>query len=302
MNTNIGTVWLLVIAATFFWGSNFNAAHALVGTLPPLTAASARFALAVIVLMMMRLWRGNAESPLSGVDMLKLCVLGFFGIFGFNYGFFTALQTTSTLNAALIMALSPLLTALLAAVILGAQLSARQLLGIAVAFIGVTLVITGGHLSALHVAIGDWWMLLASFAWSLYSVLLQKLTPHIPPMQQARWTVTAGAAGLIAVAIAREPIAALYTQTTTAFAIIIYMALCGTVLAYIFWLRGVQKLGPQRAMIAFNLVPVSTLLVNLALGQLPSSVQIAGLVIVIAGVWIASGWYPGQRDDSATPT
>lgn len=300
MNTNTGTMWLMVIAATFFWGSNFNAAHALVGSLQPLTAASARFALAVIVLMMMRLWRGRAESSLSGIDVLKLCALGFFGIFGFNYGFFTALQTTSTLNAALIMALSPLLTALLATLILGAQLTGRQLFGIAIAFIGVTLVITSGHLSALHVAIGDWWMLLASFAWSLYSVLLQKLTPHIPAMQQARWTVAAGAAGLIIVALARESVTTLYAQTTIAFAIIVYMALCGTVLAYIFWLRGVQVLGPQRAMIAFNLVPVSTLLVNLIFGQWPSNVQVAGLIIVIAGVWVASGWQPTTRDSTTT--
>ena len=242
--------------------------------------------------MAMRLWRGSAESQLQRADMLKLFVLGFVGIFGFNYSFFTALQTTSTLNAALIMALSPLLTALLATQILGSVLQTRQILGIVIAFIGVTLVITGGHLSALHVAVGDWWMLLASFSWSLYSVLLQKLTAHIPPLQQARWTVTAGAAGLIAVAMAREPITTLGTQTPTTMAIVIYMALCGTVLAYIFWLRGVQALGPQRAMIAFNLVPVSTLLVNLAFGQWPSVIQIGGLLTVIVGVAIASGWHP----------
>lgn len=291
----------MVFAATFFWGSNFNAAHALAGVLQPLTAASARFGIAVLVLLAMRLWRGDAESHLRGTDMLKLCVLGCFGVFGFNYGFFTALHTTSTLNAALIMALSPLLTSLFATQILGTRLDARQALGIAIAFIGVTLVITGGHFSALHIAVGDWWMLLACIAWSLYTVLLQKMTAHVPPLQQARWTVTAGAAGLIAFAIASEPVAELATQSPATAAVLIYMALCGTVLAYIFWLRGVSELGPQRASIAFNLVPVSTLLVDLALGQRPSAVQIAGLLTVIAGVAIASGWQPSARASVPPP-
>lgn len=291
----------MIIAATFFWGSNFNAAHALAGVLPPLTAASERFAIAVTVLLAMRALRGSGESNLLPADMLKLCILGLIGIFGFNSAFFIALHTTSSLNAALIMSLSPLLTALLSTLILGTVLRARQLLGIAIAFGGVTLVITGGHLSALHVAIGDWWMLLAVVAWSLYTVLVQKLVAHVPALQQARWTITAGAAGLIAIAIASEPVAVLTTQTLTTMAIVIYMALCGTVLAYIFWLRGVQDLGPQRASIAFNLVPVFTLLVNLAFGQWPNPVQIAGLFAVITGVVIASGWQPTRRADTAQP-
>lgn len=292
---NFASVWLLVIAATFFWGSNFNAAHALSGVLPPLTAASGRFGIAVLILLAMRALRGKAESILSARDKFALCVLGLIGVFGFNYGFFTALHTTSSLNAALIMALSPLLTALLAAVLLGTPLRARQLLGIGIAFIGVALVITGGRLALLQVAIGDVWMLCSCLAWSLYTVLVQKFAAHVPPQQQARWTICAGAAALIALAGFTEPVGMLATQSLHTAAILLYMATCGTVLAYVFWLRGVQSLGPQRAAIAFNLVPGFTLLVNLALGYLPRVEQLIGLLMVVVGVVIASGWRPPAR-------
>lgn len=287
-----------MIAATFFWGANFNAAHALAGVLQPLTAASGRFAIAVLILLAMRGF-SRAESKLHSSDVIKLIALGLIGVFGFNYAFFTALHTTSSLNAALIMALSPLVTSLLSTLILGTSLSARQLLGISIAFIGVTLVITGGHFAALHVAIGDWWMLLGCFAWSLYCVLVQKLVAHVPAMQQARWTIGAGAAALIAFAIAREPITELLVQTSTTLAIITYMAVCGTVLAYVYWLRGVQVLGSQRSSVAFNLVPVFTLLVNLALGEWPNAIQIIGLLAVIAGVVIASVTRATSREPSA---
>lgn len=278
----------MVVAATFFWGTNFNAAHAIAGKVQPLTAAAGRFAIAILVFMAMRAI-ARPESQLRASDIVKLIALGLIGVFGFNSVFFIALSSTSSLNGALIMALSPLVTSLLSTIILGTVLTARQLIGIAIAFLGVTLVITGGHFAALHVATGDWWMLLGCFAWSLYCVLVQKWVPHVPPMQQARWTIGAGATALMAFALVREPVTDLFTQTPVTLAIVAYMALFGTVLAYLYWLRGVQTLGPQRSSIAFNLVPVFTLLVNLALGEIPNTVQVAGLLTVIAGVVFASG-------------
>jgi drug/metabolite transporter (DMT)-like permease len=293
MFANSGAIWAMVVAATFFWGSNFNAARALADQLPPLTAAAERFGMAVIVLLAMRLLRGSGESTLSSRDKLALCVLGLIGVFGFNFAFFTALHTTSALNAALIMALSPLLTNLLAVWLLGGVLGGAQLLGIGVAFCGVALVITGGHWTLLQIAVGDLWMLGACLAWSTYSVLVRKFAAHIPSPQQARWTVTAGAVALMAFALWREqPLVHIAAQSGSALLILVYMALCGTVLAYLFWLRGIQALGPQRAVLAFNLVPVFTLLVNLAFGQHPQAEQFVGMALVIGGVMIGSGWRP----------
>lgn len=280
----------MVVAATFFWGSNFNAAAAIASKLTPLTAASERFGLAVLILMAMRFLGGRAESTLTGRDMFVLCVLGLIGVFGFNFAFFTALHFTSALNAALIMALSPLLTSLLAAWLLRAALGAQQLIGIAIAFVGVALVITGGRFSVLHISVGDLWMLSACTAWSFYSVLVQKYASHVPPKQQARWTIGAGAAALLALAFLQEqPMVAIASQGWNTHLIMFYMAFCGTVLAYLFWLQGVQNLGPQRAVIAFNLVPVFTLLVNLLFGTLPRFEQCIGMLLVFCGVLIASG-------------
>jgi drug/metabolite transporter (DMT)-like permease len=68
------------------------------------------------------------------------------------------------------------------------------------------------------------------------------------------------------------------------------MGVCGSVLAYIYWLKGVYFLGPEKSAIAFNLVPVFTLLVSLAFGSIPNLVQILGMVLVLAGVLVSSGW------------
>jgi len=302
MPSNPIAIWSMVVAATFFWGSNFNAARALADHhLPALTAAGGRFGIAVVILMLMRAVHGKAESRLRPRDVVALIVLGLIGVFSFNYAFFTALHTTSALNAALIMSLSPLTTTLLSAWLLKTTIQRNQIVGIAIAFVGVALVITGGHLTALRVAIGDVWMLYACLAWSVYTVLVKKYAATVPPMQQARWTILAGSLALIAVAQWHEPpLPLLAQQPSEVFLILGYMAVCGTVLAYVFWLQGVQALGPQRAAIAFNLVPVSALLVNLALGTTPTAEQCMGLLLVFAGVLVASGWRPQFRRASLT--
>jgi drug/metabolite transporter (DMT)-like permease len=291
MKSTSGQVWLMVIVSTFFWGSNFNAGHAVAGDVTPLTAAAERFAIALVLFWAIRFSFGKAESQLAIKDALILIPLGITGVFGFNYAFFTAMHTTSALNAALIMALSPMLSTLLSVIMLKVRIRAYQYLGMLIAFVGVVFVITGGHFSLLRAAVGDIWMLLACFVWSLYSVGSKKYAPHIPSLQFARWTVSIGAIALIIAALLLEqPLADIPQLSLTTHSILIYMGVCGSVLAYIYWLKGVYFLGPEKSAIAFNLVPVFTLLVSLAFGSIPNIVQVLGMLLVLAGVLISSGW------------
>ena len=289
-------IWIMVILSTFFWGSNFNAGHAVAGDASPLTAAAERFAMAVVMFLILRAAQGKAESKLSWRDAGVLIPLGVIGVFGFNYAFFTALHTTSALNAALIMALSPMLSLVFSTWMLGTRIHGHQYAGILLAFAGVTLVITGGNFAQLKIAIGDAWMLGACIVWSLYSVSTKKFASHIPSLQFARWTVSIGALALVLAALAIEqPLQSIPQLSLRTHGILFYMSICGTFLAYIFWLKGVYFLGPDKSAIAFNLVPVFTLLVSLMLGTLPNSVQIFGLLMVLAGVVTSSGWRPLAR-------
>ena len=293
MKNTLVITWLLVLASTFFWGSNFNAAQAIAGDVPPLTAAADRFGIAFIVFLLLRLVQGKAESRLRWQDGLVLVPLGVVGVFGFNYAFFTAMHTTSALNAALIMALSPMLSVLFSAWMLKTRIKSNQYIGIVLAFLGVSLVITGGNFALLHIAVGDAWMLGACTVWSLYSVSAKKFAAHIPSLQLARWTVSIGAIALMLTAYLLEsPITSIAQLSLQNHAILFYMATAGTVFAYIGWLKGVHFLGPDKSAIAFNLVPVFTLLVSLALGSLPNKIQLLGMLLVLIGVMISSGWRP----------
>lgn len=291
MKSKVSHVWLMVVISTFFWGSNFNAGHAVAIDVSPLTGAAERFAIALVLFWAIRFSFGKAESQLAWRDALVLIPLGIIGVFGFNYAFFTAMHTTSALNAALIMALSPMLSTLLSVIMLHVKIRLHQYIGMLIAFIGVIFVITGGHFSLLHSAHGDVWMLLACSVWSLYSVGSKKYAPHIPSLQFARWTVSIGAVALIIAAlIIEQPLTSIPQISIQSHIILMYMGVCGSVLAYIYWLKGVAFLGPEKSAIAFNLVPVFTLLVSLAFGVIPNAVQVLGMIVVLIGVLISSGW------------
>lgn len=287
------SIWFFVILSTFFWGSNFNAAHFLADKVTPLTAGAERFVIATVLFLLYRLWQGKAESQLRRKDALVIGSLGIIGVFGFNYAFFTALHTTSALNAALIMALSPLVSLLLSRWLMQTPISRLQIFGIVIAFLGVTLVITGGDFGLLSVATGDVWMLGACLVWSMYGVGAKRFAPHIPPLQFARWTIGVGAAALTLAALLLEaPLQSVPTLSVSTHMLLLYMGFCGGVLAYIFWLIGIQRLGADKTAPAFNLVPVFTLVVNLALGALPNIVQIVGMLLVLFGVIVSTGWRP----------
>jgi drug/metabolite transporter (DMT)-like permease len=289
-------VWLLVIISTFFWGTNFNAAHALAGDITPLTAAAERFFIALVIFSLMRVYARKAESNINLHDVMHMILLGILGVFGFNYAFFTALHTTSALNGALIMALSPMVSMQLSVWLLGTRISRAQYMGMLFAFMGVALVVTSGHITLLKVAVGDIWMLLACLVWSLYSVGSKKYAPHIPPLQFARWTVSTGAVALIIAALLLEsPLRDIPQLSVQSHIILLYMGVCGSVLAYIFWLKGIQQLGPDKSAIAFNIVPVFTLLASLVMGVIPSIFQILGLMLVFTGVALFTGWRPKRK-------
>lgn len=300
MNKN-SIAWLVLIISTFFWGSNFNVAEVLAGRVTPLTAAAERFGIALVVFLLYRLVQRKPESQLQWRDGLVLVPLGLIGVFGFNFAFFTALHTTVALNAALIMALSPMVSLLLSSWLLKTPISAAQVAGTAIAFAGVSLVITGGNFADLRIATGDVWMLGACLVWSIYTVGSRRFASHIPPQQFSRWTVCVGAIALVIAALVLEsPVPTLRELSLGTHAILFYMGSCGTVLAYIFWVQGVRQLGPDRTAVSFNLVPLFTLLVTIIAGTLPNTAQVAGIVLVLAGVVVTSGWLKVRRQAVCT--
>jgi len=284
----IGAVYLLVTASAFFWGANFVLAGPVLADLPPLWAAALRFLLGTAVMFAIAAVRKEDLRGLLRRHAGAYLMLGGVGIVAFNLFFFNALRSTSADNAALIMATNPLLTTLLAGALLGERPGLRHLLALPVALAGVAVVIAQGDmtkLALLHVAPGDALMLAANVSWALYNVLGRRYMPKGSALANTTLVMAAGAGMLLCIALGSgTPMHALGAKAGLALA---GMAVGGTVLAYLFWTIGIQRLGAGRTAIFLNLVPVSAMLIGAALGTWPTMAQMVGGLLVLGGVSIS---------------
>lgn len=277
------TTVLLVAAAAILWGANFNLSKLVVAEMHPLLAGAGRFVLAALVMGLMVAWQRRSVPLIRHFRAYTL--LGLVGVGGFNVLFFLGMQMTSAVNGALIMAISPLVTALLAALFLGERLSRIQLLALPVALAGVAVVILGGG-ARLALSPGDALMLGANFCWSLYNVLGKRLMPAENGLVNTAGIMTMGAvvmsgAALVVALVVGMPA---HIPSLPSAAALVFMAVAGSALAYLFWNRGLAQLGAARTAVFLNLVPVSTMVIAAATGSPPSALQLAGAVLVLAAV------------------
>lgn len=278
-------VYGLAALSALFWGANFNLAAPVLADLPPMEAAAGRFMLAALVMLVIAVQRREAVAMWEAIRRhgLKLGLIGMVGIAGFNTLFFDAMRTTSAINGSLVMATNPLLTALLAALMLKERLPPRQIAVLPVAFLGVAAVILGGGAAGgIHAGIGDLEMLGANLAWALYNVLTRKWMP--PGSQFANVTVIMAAGAVILVLASLSGSLPLALPGLKAGAALLTMAVPGAVMAYLFWSTAIARLGAGRTALFLNLVPVFATIIASLGGAVPSLQQLAGGAVVIAAV------------------
>ena len=283
--------YLCVILATFFWGSSFHASKVTVNAMPPFTAAALRFGgAAAVLLVLCGLLERNAWAQ-ARRNLFMLLLLGIIGITGFSGFLFWGLAHTSAINGSMIMGTNPLMVLVFARLLDGDAISRGQKIGGLLGVLGVIAVVAGGSwdkLVHLQVSKGDGLVLLANVCWALYTVLLRRVH-GVQPLVITTVTTVAGALGLAAIAQAEQGGAAVQAAAPGVWYALGYLAIFGSVLAFLFWNWGVALLGAHRTSIFFNLVPLFAVVVSLGLGGSVAMGQLLGGGLIVAGVLSATG-------------
>ncbi|KAB0666006.1 EamA family transporter [Oryzomonas japonica] len=293
-HTGRAGIYFKLVLTTFFWGGTFVAARFAVHEAPPFFAASCRFAIAAVVLMALvaRQAQRRGETvpvPHSLREVLALSSLGLTGIFCYNAFFFSGLKLTGAANGSLIVAINPLLTAVLSAWWLRERIRPLQGVGLAVSLAGVGVIVTRGDLGVLRTLTfnhGDLLLLGAPLSWAAYSILGKRAMGTFSPLVATAYAALSGTLLLIPAAVL-EALggAGPHRFSILGWVAILQLALLGTVAGFVWWYEGVQALGASRAALFVNLVPVfGTLLAALLLGERLGWPQLWGGMLVIAGV------------------
>jgi drug/metabolite transporter (DMT)-like permease len=273
------TTYILLALAAILWGANFNLAKPVLAEMHPLVAGADRYLIAAAIMLAITYISGE-RPPLR--HFKAYLILGLLGVFGFNLFFFFGMASTSPVNGALIMALNPLLTSLISWMILSDRPTRRQWLAFPVGLIGVAIVVLGAG-AHVHIAHGDALMFMANLSWAFYNVYVRKLIPtDTSGIANTAGIMATGAVALTAVALFTGQ--AFVVPDLRAASALLAMSVGGGVLSYLFWNAGIAKLGPARAAIFMNLVPVASMVIAAFSGAPANHAQLLGGALVIGAV------------------
>lgn len=278
------TDFLLVLMSAL-WGVNYVVVKYGTGVLDPEAYNGVRIALAAFAFAAIA--RLRREPRVARRDLLALLGLGVLGNGIYQFLFAEGVAHTSAGSAALLLAASPALIALIGKALGIERVGARGWIGIALSMVGIALVVFGRSAAAVSsdTLRGDLIVLAGAACWAVYTILLEPYTRRVSLVNISALTLVGGAVPLVlasAPAIAATPWGQVRPLTWLAIA---YSGLGSLVLGYLCWYRGVRVLGPTRASIYSNLQPAIALLAAwVALGEVPAPLQGLGAATIIAGV------------------
>jgi drug/metabolite transporter (DMT)-like permease len=288
-------VYLKLALVAIFWSGTFVAGRVLAHALPHLVAAAARFTVAVALLLVVA-WRVEGGLPrLTRSQVLATAALGLTGIFLYNMCFFGALGRIPAGRAALFIALNPVVTAIAAAAIFGERLGRVKWIGAALAFLGVAIVITRGDpAGALHdisqsFGLGELLMFCAISSWAAYTLIGRHALKGLTPIAATTYAAIWGWLFLVVASSPDLPHVEWARLGWHIWAAIGYLGAFGTVIGFVWYYEGVKAIGPSRAAMFNNLVPVSGMaLAALFLGEPILASMVVGGLLAISGVMLAN--------------
>lgn len=288
-------VYLKLVTVTLLWGGTFIAGRIVSAEVPPMLAATLRFVVAGVLLLLMA-WRMEGGLPrLRPRQMLATLGLGASGIFLYNLCFFSALSHIPAGRTALIVALNPIVTTLILAVFFRERTSVAKWGAIALAFTGAAVIITRGDLAGtLHdvsrsVGAGELYMFLAIIAWAVYTILGKHALKGLSPLAATTYAVLWGVLMLGVGAVTELDRVADFAFSPQTWLSIVYLGALGSAVGFVWYYEGVKAIGPSRASVFNNLVPVfGVCLAYVILGESILLSMVLGAAMVIGGVTLAN--------------
>ncbi len=291
-NQPIFMVYLKLLLMALFWGGTFIAGRILSGQVTPFSAAFLRFMIASAALLLITLRRHKKLPPVRREQWLPLLLLGLSGIFAYNAFFFKGLELIEAGRAAVIIANNPIVIAVFAALLFGEKLSLQKSAGILLSIFGAIVVITQGHpMSLLHTGVGkgELYIFGCVASWVTYSLVGRAAMRGFSPLIAVTYSALIGTLLLFPVACVEGVFEHISDYSLTAWACLAYLGLCGTVLSFVWYYQGIQRIGSTRAGQFINFVPISAVLLSVWLLKEPLTLSLlVGLLLVSSGVYLAN--------------
>jgi drug/metabolite transporter (DMT)-like permease len=283
--------YVLLSLTMLFWAGNLVLARFVADQIPGALLAWLRWAGASLIVLPFTWARVRADWPMIRRHPVVLTILALSGITAYNTLSYWGLHFTQAINALLLQSFAPLAIALWTLILFRERLTLRQLIGIAVSLFGVVVIVCRGDLAQItHLTFnpGDLLLLTALVCYGLYSALLRR-APPIHPWSLLTVVFVWGALLLTPVVIVEYWAGARPHFTPSSVAVLGYVAVFPSIIAYLFFNRGVALIGANRAGPFLHLIPLfGAAIAILFLGEQALPFHGVGFALILAGVVIAT--------------
>ena len=281
------TPYLVLAVAPLCWAGNIVLARGIVDMVPPVSLAFWRWSMAFVLLLPFAWTQARRDWPIAVAAWKSLLLLSALGIASFNTLLYMAMHSTTAINGALIQTAMPAVIIVLCWLLYRETVTGLQLLGVGLCVLGAVWVVLRGDwraFVALTLVEGDLLMMIAVVIYALYSALLQR-RPAIHPMSLLIYTFGMGSMLLLPLYGIELYLGHAFELSAASVFSILYVAIFPSVVAYFCWNHGVEVLGPNRAGLFINLIPVfASLMAILWLGESLMPYHVLGMVMILGGM------------------
>lgn len=284
--------YLLLTLSSLIWSGNFVISRGMSDVIPPAGFVFWRWLVAALVLAPIALPRLRREWPIVRANLQLICICGLFGVTLFNFLIYTAMHSTTAINAALVNSSIPVFIIMFARLFYRQTVSLRQHLGIALSLAGVATIILQGdpaRIRTLTFNRGDLLVLLAAVAWALYSVALRRYPQGLSPVLFLFSMTICGLVFLVPFYAMEIAAGNLMIPNTATVLSIGYVGILASVVAFMAWNHGLRQVGAHIGGQFVHLMPAfSTILAVLFLGERLHAFHIVGITLIFAGILCAT--------------
>jgi len=252
--------YLLLTATTLCWGANAILGKIAVGEISPMLLVTLRWLSVVILLLIFARKYLIQDWPILRHHLRYICLMGTLGFTAFNALFYVAAHSTTAINIGILQGSIPVFVLLGTFLLYQFRITAVQTFGVAVTLVGVVIVASGGDitlLADLSINRGDLYMLIACLFYAGYSIGLSR-RPAVSALglfSSIAMVAFIVSLPLLAIEIGSDQFQA---PTATGWVVVALVSLLPSLIAQVFFMHGVSLIGPGRAGVFVNLVPVFT--------------------------------------------
>ena len=292
MSKNYLAYTLLVFAA-FCWSGNFIVGkYAYLFEVPPLTLNFLRWVSVWLILIPFTYKEIYKNLNYIKKNWIVISFMGVITISTFNSVVYLALTYTQVINAVLVLAAIPAVTIIISSLMKVDKTNIFQLVGLFLSIIGIGAIISNADLNkifTLNFNKGDLWMLVCVLSWSLYSTLLKKHNFKFSQFTLIQLMVTVGIIFLIPQFFYEKSIGLDVNLNKAFFVILFYVVIFPALAAYYCWQKGVEIVGPNRATMFIQLMPLlSALLAIIIFQEKLELYHFLGASFILSGIYLSN--------------